>query len=123
MTQTIFVFGSNLAGRHGAGAALDAHLHWGARYGIGYGPTGEAYAIPTKDENFRVLPKPVIRGHVRKFIQYAIDNPNLRFMVTRIGCGLAGFTDEQIAPMFRDAPVNCHLPGEWVKILAASGAL
>ena len=111
----IFVFGSNLAGRHGKGAALYAKLHHGAEPGIGWGPTGNAYAIPTKDRRLRVLPLNKISGWVGNFLMYAQHNPHLTFEVTRIGCGLAGYTDEQIAPMFEKAPANCELPEGWRK--------
>lgn len=109
----IFVFGSNLAGRHGKGAALYARQHHGAIYGLGVGRQGDSYAIPTKDERLRVLPLDVIHDHVRDFIEYASANPGLQFQVTAIGTGLAGYTHEQIAPMFSGAPRNCKLPAEW----------
>jgi hypothetical protein len=109
----IFVFGSNLAGRHGKGAALYARTHYGAEYGVGIGKTGCSYAIPTKDRNLNVLGLETIRGHVQEFIQYAKDHPQHTFQVTRIGCGLAGYKDHQIAPMFIGAPNNCQLPEEW----------
>jgi hypothetical protein len=109
----IFVFGSNLAGRHGKGAALCAKQQYGAVYGVGVGLTGSAYAIPTKDEHLNVLPLEVIRGFVDDFIEYAEEHPHMFFMVTRIGCGLAGYKDEEIGPMFAWAPRNCDLPEEW----------
>jgi len=109
----VFVFGSNLAGRHGAGAALDAYRYWGAQYGAGVGPTGRAYAIPTKDAHLKTLALPVIKSYVRDFIEYASQHTHLTFEVTRIGCGLAGYTDQQIAPFFHDAPENCLLPVGW----------
>jgi len=113
MTIGIFVFGSNLAGHHGAGAALAAYNDHQARRGIGEGPTGQAYAIPTKDRELRPLPRVVIHRHVRKFIEYARQHPALHFVVTRVGCGLAGYTDADIAPFFVDAPDNCQLPDGW----------
>ena len=109
----IFVFGSNLAGRHGKGAALAARLHHGAVYGVGIGRTGQSYAIPTKGHHLQVLALYVIAGYVRDFILYAEDHPELEFEVTRIGCGLAGYSDSQIAPLFAGAPTNCHLPKGW----------
>lgn len=112
----IFVFGSNLAGRHGKGAALFARQERGAVYGVGQGRTGNAYAIPTKDANLRVLPLSEIATHVQAFIAYAHRNPTLQFEVTRIGCGLAGYRDEQIAPLFAKAPSNCLMPREWVTL-------
>ena len=110
---TIFVFGSNLAGRHGKGAALTARWQYGAQYGVGAGPTGQAYALPTKDHNLRTLPLAAIEQAVQRFLRYAAAHPELTFQVTRIGCGLAGYTDAQIAPMFQAAPANCLLPAGW----------
>lgn len=109
----IFVFGSNLAGRHGAGAALHARQFYGAVYGVGQGPTGSAYAIPTKDQALKPLPLAAIQGFVDLFIEYAVAHPELKFHVTPIGTGLAGYKHEQIAPMFKKAPENCQLPMEW----------
>lgn len=113
----IFVFGSNLAGRHGAGAALYAKKFYGAKRGVGSGPTGSAYAIPTKDERIKPLPLCKIGEFVNAFLRYAEENKNKRFLVTRIGCGLAGYKDHQIAPMFIGAPFNCELPNEWAPYL------
>lgn len=111
--KIIFVFGSNRAGRHGKGAALWARQHYGAKYGAGIGRTGNAFAIPTKGYHLEILPLSEIKGHVEFFIAYAESRPDLEFLVTRIGCGLAGYTDEQIGPMFATAPNNCVLPQEW----------
>jgi hypothetical protein len=111
--MSIFVFGSNLAGRHGKGAALFAKQYHGAIYGQGIGIQGNSYGIPTKDAKLKTLPLVVIAKHVRDFIQYANDHPELSFQVTKIGCGLAGYKEEDIAPMFLIAPNNCHLPDGW----------
>lgn len=111
----IFVFGSNIAGRHGKGAALEAVQRHGAIYGKGEGLQGKSYAIPTKDNYIRSLPLIKINQYVQRFIKFAKENPKLEFFVTRIGCGLAGYTDEQIAPMFEEAPLNCKLPEGWRK--------
>lgn len=110
---TIFVFGSNLAGRHGKGAALCALREHGAIYGVGKGPQGRSYAIPTKDGRLQVLGLPQIGAYVKEFLLYAAANPTLTFQVTRIGCGLAGYKDEQIAPLFKGAAQNCLLPFGW----------
>jgi hypothetical protein len=110
----IFTFGSNLAGRHGKGAALFAWKNHGAVYGQGVGPQGNAYAIPTKDASIRTLPLVKIKPYVEDFITYARANPTLKFQVTRIGCGLAGYKDSDIAPMFKGVPPNCEMPTEWV---------
>jgi len=111
--MNIFVFGSNLAGRHGKGAALFARQNHGAIYGKGTGLQGNSYAIPTKDMYLRVLPLETIQQHVHSFIAFAKTHNHMTFQVTRIGCGLAGYEDYQIAPLFREAPTNCILPPSW----------
>jgi hypothetical protein len=113
MSRTFFVFGSNLAGRHGKGAALYALQHHGAKYGSPVGFQGDSYAIPTKDRLLKPLPLDAIQFYVEEFLERAREHPTWMFHVTRIGCGLAGYTDAQIAPMFCGAPPNVLLPGEW----------
>lgn len=108
--KEIFVFGSNLAGRHGKGAALYARQHHGAIYGNGHGIQGNSYAIPTKDENLRTLPLDFIAAYVQRFLKFARRHPEWTFKVTAIGTGLAGYNPEQIAPMFRPCPENVILP-------------
>lgn len=98
--NTIFVFGSNEAGRHGLGAALTAYQKHGAVRGVGYGHRGNSFALPTKDRYLQTLPLVNINDYVIRFLNYAHDNPDLLFKVTRVGCGLAGLQDDQIAPMF-----------------------
>lgn len=109
----VFVFGSNLAGRHGKGAALFALHHRQAIYGQGVGRQGQSYAIPTKDARLRTLPLSEIAAHVADFLAYALEHPEERFHVTRVGCGLAGYTDRDIAPLFLRSPLNCELPPGW----------
>jgi hypothetical protein len=109
----IFVFGSNLAGRHGKGAALFAKRYHGAVYGQGAGLQGNSYGIPTKDSNLKTLHLFVIDHHVRDFIEFAEANPDMTFQVTKIGCGLAGYKEADIAPLFQGAPYNCQLPANW----------
>ncbi len=116
--RDIFVFGSNLAGRHGKGAALSAVKEHGAVYGVGEGLRGNSYAIPTKDWHIKTLPLNVIRLGVNRFLECAKARDDLTFRLTPIGCGLAGYKPEQIAPMFRDAPSNVILPDEFVGKLA-----
>lgn len=113
----IFVFGSNLSGIHGAGAARCALDEHGAVWGQGVGLQGQSYAIPTKDENIETLPLDVIEGYVEEFLDFAFEHPEMTFEVTRIGCGLAGYTNEDIAPMFANAPDNCVLHKDWVSII------
>lgn len=111
----IFTFGSNLSGIHGAGAAKYARLHHGAVMGQGMGLQGKSYALPTKGVNISFMPLSDIGRHVMAFISFAKIRPDLTFRVTRVGCGLAGFTDEDIAPMFKEAlPLkNIRLPKGW----------
>jgi len=114
----VFVFGSNRAGIHGAGAALYARKLLDATPRVGEGPMPDkdnplCYAIPTKDESINTLSLEEIKKHVDKFIDYAFSRPDLRFFVTRIGCGLAGYMDRDIAPLFIRAPTNCELPNGW----------
>jgi len=113
MSNEIFVFGSNLAGRHGAGAALYAKEHYKAKTGVGVGRTGNAYAIPTKDEKLQTLTLERINEYVQAFLKYARENPHLTFNVTAVGCGRAGYGDSHISPMFKGAPSNCKLPANW----------
>lgn len=109
----IYVFGSNLAGRHGAGAALHAVEFYGAIPGFGEGPQGMAYAIPTKSKTLIPLSLAQIRKGVEKFIAYAKEHPEWKFKVTPIGCGLAGYRAQHIAPLFRGVPDNCDMPEGW----------
>ena len=113
MPDVVFVFGSNLAGRHGRGSALEALQHWGAKYGVGYGRQGQSYAIPTKGENLEVLPLEDIQMWVNIFLAYTNRHPELTFKVVKIGCGLAGYKEQEIMPFFTDAPVNVDLPRGW----------
>jgi hypothetical protein len=109
----IFVFGSNLAGIHGAGAARFAVLHCGAIYGQGIGLQGYSYGIPTKDERIKTLPLAVIARHVETFLNFARSRPDLTFYITPIGCGLAGYKRPQIRPMFDGIPSNCRFAETW----------
>ena len=112
----IFVFGSNLRGLHGKGAALTARLRYGAnnrQHSGMMGPVNRCYAIPTKDHQLRPLPLPLVLPFVTDFIGYATEHPELKFFLTRVGCGLAGRTDAQMAPLFKDAPPNVRKPDGW----------
>jgi hypothetical protein len=113
----IFVFGSNLSGRHGRGAALRAREHHGAVSGKGVGLHGASYAIPTKDHALRGLPLDQIAHYVNRFIEFAKEHSEMTFEVTRVGCGMAGYSDKQMAPLFSGAPGNCRLPEEWEPFL------
>jgi len=107
----IFVFGSNLGGMHGGGAARAAYNRFGAVWGQGVGLQGQSYAIPTMQGGVET-----IKPYVDEFIEFAQAHPELKFLVTRIGCGIAGFRDEQIAPLFAAAidQDNIILPREFV---------
>lgn len=112
--EQTFVFGSNLSGYHGGGAARAAHKLYGAVWGVAEGPTGRCYAIPTVQHG---IAGPLTLGEiaqaVERFIAHAQREPETSFFVTRIGCGLAGHRDADIAPMFAAAPLNCSLPDTW----------
>ena len=109
----IFVFGSNTAGIHGAGAAKFAHTKHGAVLGVGEGLRGTSYALPTKNATIETLPLEEIKTHVAKFLKFASENTGMIFNVTRVGCGLAGYKDNEIAPMFVYSSSNCCFPTEW----------
>lgn len=110
----VFVFGSNLNGYHGGGAARVAMDKFGAVWGQGVGLQGQSYAIPTMQGGVDT-----IKPYVDEFIGFARQHGGLTFLVTRIGCGIAGFTDEEMAPLFRTAigMENIVLPREFVKCL------
>jgi hypothetical protein len=113
MAKTVFVFGSNEAGIHGAGAAKDAYKNHGAQWGKSYGHYGDSFAIPTKDEDIQTLSLYEIGEYVKGFVRYAKGHHRLKFRVTRIGCGLAGYEDKDIAPLFNFAPINCEFDEAW----------
>lgn len=110
----IFVFGSNRQGLHGGGAAAYARQRFGAVWGEGVGRTGQCYAIPTTDDSTEK-----IRPYVEEFIIYAKAHPELVFLVTEIGCGIAGYSVAQIAPLFAGAldMENVLLPRRFVEYL------
>ncbi|VTU42908.1 MULTISPECIES: A1S_2505 family phage non-structural protein [unclassified Variovorax] len=118
---TIYVFGSNRAGRHGKGDALTARLRHGAIYGQGEGLQGRSYGIPTKDGFLRPLSLPDVAQGVARFLAFAHAHPELTFDVQGVGCGLAGFLTAQIAPLFSDAPPNCYLEPRFVAHLRDLG--
>ena len=113
----IFVFGSNLAGVHGAGAAKAAMQHYGAKYGVGIGMTGRSYALPTKDLNIETLPLKSIANQIQALKQVILVHRDKEFFITRVGCVLAGYSDEDIAPMFKGFPSNCDFPETWKKYI------
>jgi hypothetical protein len=112
----IFVFGSNLAGAHGGCAARVAYERFGAIWGLGVGLAGQTYAIPTMHGGVDS-----IKPYVDQFIEFAKTRKDLKFFVTRIGCGIAGFQDKDIAPLFKSVldVGNIILPKEFVNYLAS----
>jgi len=110
----IFVFGSNLSGFHGGGAARLAYERFGAVWGLGVGLQGRSYAIPTMQGGVET-----IKPYVDQFRDFALEHPEYKFLVTRIGCGIAGFTPKQIAPLFATALElpNVVLPKDFVEII------
>lgn len=108
----VFVFGSNIHGRHGAGAARFAVERFGAEYGNGEGLQGQSYALPTMEgwESFQEA--------VTRFLAYAESRPDLTFLMTEVGCGLAGYTVEEVAPLFSEVPPNVELPPAFEEFLA-----
>lgn len=113
--NSCFVFGSNFGGRHGKGAALIAKKRYGAIYGVGIGIQGRSYGIPTKDGDLVPLSLKVISGYIEDFKEFAKANPGLNFIVTRIGCNLAGYTDREIGPLFRYCTSNVYLPQSFIR--------
>lgn len=113
-TNEIFVFGSNLEGAHGGGAALLAYRKFGAIWGQGVGLQGQSYGIPTMQGGVET-----IKPYVDEFYRFAVEHPEYKFLVTRIGCGIAGFTPEEIAPLFISAIElnNVVLPKDFVAII------
>ena len=110
----IFVFGSNLAGMHGGGAARIAYDRFGAIWGQGVGLQGQSYAIPTMQGGVET-----IKPYVDEFIVFAAKHPEMKFLVTKIGCGIAGFRNEEIAPLFVGAidVENVILPKSFVEVI------
>lgn len=114
--REVFVFGSNLSGRHGKGAALFAKMHYGAVRGVGEGMSGNAYAIPTKGHRFEVLPRRRVREGIVRFVQFATTMSNVRFLLTPIGTGLAGYDKHEIWSLLQEIglPENVSLTASWV---------
>ncbi|MET0976282.1 MAG: hypothetical protein ABWX82_11490 [Leifsonia sp.] len=108
----IFVFGSNAAGAHAGGAARYAADHFGAVWGQSSGLQGRSYGIDTMSG------LPTIEQEVKAFLAFAVAHPELRFLVTEIGCGIAGYRPAQIAPLFSDATLNVVLPESFERVLS-----
>ncbi len=122
MNDMVLCFGSNEMGEHGGGAARDAHKNHGARWNVGFGFQGKSFAIPTCSKStglpgFQITPE-ALRFYVYCFILFAKMNPLLEFKVTRIGTGLAGWKDTEVAPLFQEAPDNCFFDTAWESLLS-----
>lgn len=113
----IFVFGSNTRGIHGKGAAVIAKEQFGAVFGTGVGLTGKSFAIPTKDRFLRSMSLAAIKHYAMLFVDFTCSRPDLQFWVTSVGCGLAGYKPEQIAPFFIGSNTNCNFPKQWAKFI------
>lgn len=115
----VFVFGSNIMGVHGAGAAKEARDVWGAKTGKGQGLLHHSYAIPTKYSwrANRALELDVIKPYVAEFLRFATEHDEITFLITPIGTGFAGYTHADIAPLFRGAPTNCIFVSDWKEFL------
>ena len=104
----VFVFGSNIEGQHLGGAARQAYDQFGAIWGVGVGYMGQSYAIPTMFESIEE-----IKPYVAQFKQYAGEMPHKTFLLTKVGCGIAGFSEDEISPLFADMPKNVIKPKGW----------
>jgi hypothetical protein len=109
----IFVFGSNTAGRHGKGAALQAKQQFGAYYGQGEGLMGQSYAFPTLDENLQKLPHWRLLLSTAHLYLTSVERPDLTFIITKVGCGLAGYDESYMRSFFLYPAPNMVLPEDW----------
>lgn len=114
----VFVFGSNRAGNHAGGAARQAFEQFGAEMGVGEGITGQCYALPTLDRDLSQLPLIILIHHIEEFITFAKATPSAQYLLTKIGCGIAGYPEELIKQivLFLDPPSNVILPDNWEAI-------
>lgn len=104
------VVGTNAQGHHAGGAAAFAHGQFGLEWGVGEGLSGQTYALPTMEG------LDALQAAAERFISFASFNPNLHFYLTRVGCGIAGYSDSEVAPLFKNAPANVVLPEEWAQL-------
>nr|WP_174505439.1 hypothetical protein [Acinetobacter sp. Marseille-Q1620] len=108
--DTVFVFGSNMAGTHAGGAAKMAVEHFGAVKGVGRGWAGQSFAIPTMNEHLQQMPLSQIQHYIEDFKIYTKNHPKMKYFITSIGCGVAGYKTEEIAPMFKGISHNVIFP-------------
>ena len=111
--DTVFVFGSNMAGTHQGGAAKTAHLHFGATKGVGRGWAGQSFAIPTMNEHLQQMPLSQIQHYIDDFKIYTKNHPKMKYFITSVGCGVAGYKVEEIAPMFKGISRNVIFPASF----------
>ena len=111
--DTVFVFGSNMAGNHADGAAHTALAHFGAMQGVGRGWSGQSYAIPTMNEHLQQMPLSQIQHYIDDFKIYTKNHPKMTYFITSIGCGIAGYKTEEIAPMFKGISHNVIFPSSF----------
>jgi len=109
----IFIFGSNLNGFHAGGAARQAHEDFGAEWGVGEGLTGQCYAFPTLDENHKQVSTTLLKSSRLKLYQTAQKHPELEFLLTKVGCGIASFPEIKMKKLFANAPRNIIKPEDW----------
>lgn len=112
----VFVFGSNAHGAHGGGAARFAHARFGAVWGQAEGLQGQSYAIDTMSG------LDVFRAQAERFVAFAAEHPGLRFLVTEVGCGIAGYAPEEVAGFFAGAPGNVVLPESFLRVLGGDAS-
>ncbi len=120
--DVVWVFGSDLTGKHSRGDAKIAANHFGAVNGVFSGETGNAYAIPTRNDKRQALPISDIAWEVKAFLSFAARHPGRSFVVTRVGNGMAGLDDRRIAPLFKGASTNCLFSEAWRAFLEPSDA-
>lgn len=109
----VFCFGSNALGEHYGGAARYAYDHFGAIWGRGEGIQGQSYAIPTLSKAMKPYSISMLERITGTFIYYAKQHPEKTFLLTKVGCGIAGFSEAEIAPLFKYAPRNVVKPERW----------
>lgn len=109
----IFVFGSNLAGKHAGGAAKQAHEQFGAKMGVGEGLTGQSYAFPTLDEDFQKVSNTILKSARLNLYRAARFHSDKEFLLTKVGCGIAGFSEDKMRKLFVNAPANIIKPEGW----------
>lgn len=109
----IFIFGSNAAGQHAGGAARQAYDQFGAEWGVGEGRTGQCYAFPTLDEKFQKVSSTELKASRLKLYKTAEAHPELTFLLTKVGCGIAGHDEWFMKRLFKNAPANITKPEDW----------